>query len=153
VWRWTVVAIQDFPFTGIGLGSFRRVIRRLYPLNVTPSYTVAHAHNMYLHTAVDIGVPGLIIYLTMIGLVLILGWQAAQHNAKMRSYALGLTAGLIAFHIYGIGDVLALGSKTGLAFWFLLGLITTLHKISSIPTERFPSNDTLNPPGQLANSR
>ncbi|MCP4418513.1 MAG: O-antigen ligase family protein, partial [Chloroflexi bacterium] len=29
VWRWTVVAIQDFPFTGVGLGSFRRVIRRL----------------------------------------------------------------------------------------------------------------------------
>lgn len=137
VWRWTIVAIQDFPFTGIGLGSFRRVIRRLYPLNVVPSYEVAHAHNLYLHTAVDIGIPGLIGYLAIIGLVLYLGWQAAQHNAKMRPYALGLTAGLLAFHIYGLGDVLALGSKTGLAFWFLLGLITTLHKIS-YPNQNIP---------------
>ncbi|GJM42414.1 MAG: hypothetical protein DHS20C20_26960 [Ardenticatenaceae bacterium] len=153
VWRWTVVAIQDFPFTGIGLGSFRRVIRRLYPLNVVPSYEVPHAHNMYLHTAVDIGIPGLIIYLTIIGLALYLGWQAAQYNVKARPYALGLTAGLLAFHIYGIGDVLALGSKTGLAFWFLLGLITTLHKISCIPTENIPLNNAPNPPRQLANRR
>lgn len=131
VWRWTIVAIQDFSFTGIGLGSFRRVIRRLYPLNVTPSYDVPHAHNIFFHTAVDIGIPGLIVYLALVGLVLALGWQAAKHNAHLRPYALGLTTGLIAFHIYGMGDVLALGSKTGLSFWFLLGLITTLHQISA----------------------
>ncbi len=133
VWRWTIVAIQDFPFTGIGLGSFRRVIRRLYPLGVVPSYDVAHAHNTFLHTAVDIGIPGLISYLAIIGLVIALGWQTARHNAKLRPYALGLMAGLIGFHVYGMGDVLALGSKTGLVFWFLLGLITTLHQISRSP--------------------
>ena len=135
VWRWTVVAIQDFPFTGIGLGSFRLVIRRLYPLNVTPSYEVAHAHNLYFHTAVDIGIPGLIIYLTIIGLVLNLCWQTVRHNPRTRPYALGLMSGLLAFHIYGFGDALALGSKTGITFWFLLGLITTLHKINQSPSK------------------
>jgi O-antigen ligase len=130
VWRWTIVAIQDFPFTGIGLGSFRRVIRRLYPLGVTHGYVVAHAHNIYLHTAVDIGLPGLIIYLALLGLVIYLGWLAAQRSKPLRPYALGLIAGVIGFHIYGIGDVLALGSKTALSFWFLLGLITTLHQIT-----------------------
>ena len=138
VWRWTIVAIQDFPFTGIGLGSFRHVIRRLYPLGVVPSYEVAHAHNVFLHTAVDIGIPGLISYLAIIGLVIALGWQTARHNARLRPYALGLTAGLIGFHIYGVGDVLALGSKTGLAFWFLLGLITTLHQVSQPRQENSP---------------
>ena len=135
VWRWTVVAVQDFPFTGIGLGSFRRVIRRLYPLNVVPSYNVVHAHNLYLHTAVDIGIPGLIFYLSLVGVVLVLGWQAARNHVGLRPYALGLVAGLIAFHVYGLGDVLALGSKTGVAFWFLLGLITTLHQLRLSPTE------------------
>ncbi len=130
VWRWTIAAIQDFSFTGVGLGSFRRVIRRLYPLNVTANYEVAHAHNIYLHTAVDIGLPGLIIYLALIGLVIYLGWLAVQRSKTMRPYTLGLIAGLIGFHIYGIGDVLALGSKTGLSFWFLLGLITSLHQIT-----------------------
>jgi putative inorganic carbon (HCO3(-)) transporter len=138
VWRWTIVAIQDFPFTGVGLGSFRRVIRRLYPLNIVPGYEVAHAHNLYLHTAVDIGIPGLILYLSLVGVVLLLGWQVARHNEQLRPYALGLLSGLIAFHIYGLGDVLALGSKTGVAFWFLLGLITTLHQISLPPAESRP---------------
>ena len=133
VWRWTIVAIQDFPFTGVGLGSFRRIIRRLYPLDIVPSYEVAHAHNLYLHTAVDIGIPGLIIYLAIIGLAMVLGWQAAKNNERLRPYLLGLLAGLIAFHIYGLGDVLALGSKTGVAFWFLLGLLTTAHQISRVP--------------------
>ena len=160
VWRWTVVAVQDFPFTGVGLGSFRRVIRRLYPLNIVPSYNVVHAHNLYLHTAVDIGIPGLIFYLSLIGVVLVLGWQAARHNAWLRPYALGLLAGLIAFHIYGLGDVLALGSKTGVAFWFLLGLVTTLHKISlsSAESHQTAGQSTqkerqVNPSGQLAKQR
>lgn len=153
VWRWTILAIQDFAFTGIGLGSFRRVIRRLYPLNITPSYDVPHAHNIFLHTAVDIGIPGLIIYLALVGLVLALGWQAANHNAQLRPYALGLTTGLIAFHIYGLGDVLALGSKTGLAFWFLMGLITTLYQISGAAEQARTRaiSPNVNAPGQLAN--
>ncbi|MEZ4595136.1 MAG: O-antigen ligase family protein [Chloroflexota bacterium] len=129
MWRWSIVAIQDFPFTGVGLGSFRRVIRRLYPLSIDPGYDVAHAHNIFLHTAVDIGIPGLIVYLALIGLVLVLGWQVARQNTPMRPYALGLIAGLIAFHIYGMGDVLALGSKTGLAFWILIGLVVTLYQM------------------------
>ncbi|MAT96891.1 MAG: hypothetical protein CL608_07095 [Anaerolineaceae bacterium] len=160
VWLWTIVAVQDFPFTGVGLGSFRRVIRRLYPLNVVPSYDVAHAHNVYLHTAVDIGIPGLIFYLALVGLVLVLGWQAARNNAKLRPYALGLIAGLIGFHVYGLGDVLALGSKTGVAFWFLLGLVTTLTQISPSPavSRANPALSTLenheaNPVGQLAQQR
>ncbi|MBK7896469.1 MAG: O-antigen ligase family protein [Anaerolineaceae bacterium] len=135
MWRWTIVTIQDFPFTGVGLGSFRHVIRRLYPLAIDPGYDVAHAHNIFLHTAVDIGIPGLIIYLALIGLVLTLGWQAAKQNAPMRPYALGLTAGLIAFHVYGIADVLALGSKTGLAFWILIGLIVTLNQMPHTPAQ------------------
>ncbi|MCA9919746.1 MAG: O-antigen ligase family protein [Anaerolineales bacterium] len=146
MWRWAIVVIQDFSFTGVGLGSFRRVVRRLYPLGIDPGYDVAHAHNIFLHTAVDIGIPGLIIYLALIGLVLVLGWQAAKTNARMRPYALGLTAGLAAFHIYGLGDVLALGSKTGLAFWFLIGLILTLQQIS-----QSTASTEGTPPSPLAN--
>lgn len=153
VWRWSIVAIQDFPFTGVGLGSFRRVIRRLYPLAIDPGYNVVHPHNLFLHTAVDLGIPGLIVYLALVGLVLALGWQAAKRDVQIRPYALGLIAGLFAFHIYGLGDVLALGSKTGLAFWFLLGLITTLPQLDGAPAldsaSRIPPVE--NRPRQLAN--
>lgn len=131
VWRWTVLMLQDFPFTGIGLGSFQRVIRRLYPINVTPSFVITHAHNLFLQTAVDFGLFGLINYLALIGVFLTMLWQTARQNISLRPYALGFMASLIAYHIYGLGDVL--DSKTNLVIWITYGLITSLYQISHPP--------------------
>jgi len=129
VWRWAVTAVGDFPFTGAGLGAFRHVVRRLYPLNVSPTYDIAHAHNIFLQTALDVGLPGLIVYLALLLLAFWLGWQVARGDETLRPFALGLLAGFAALHIYGLTDALALGSKTGLSFWVALGLLTAMHQI------------------------
>ncbi len=130
VWRWAVAAVADFPFTGTGLGTFRQVVRRLYPLNVQPDYDIAHAHNIFLQTALDVGLPGLIIYLAILIIALVLGWQVAKADIQLRPYALGLMGCLTAVHIFGMADALALGSKTGLVFWIILGLLTSMHRIT-----------------------
>jgi len=44
----------------------------------------------------------------------------------VRALALGLAAGLIALHVYGMTDALALGSKPAVAFWYALGLVAAL---------------------------
>ncbi|MCB8983997.1 MAG: O-antigen ligase family protein [Ardenticatenaceae bacterium] len=129
VWRWALTAVGDFPFTGTGLGTFRQVVRRLYPLNVSPTYDIAHAHDIFLQTALDVGLPGLIVYLALLLIAFWLGWQAARRDATLRPFALGLLAGLAALHIYGLTDALALGSKTGLSFWLALGLLTAMHRL------------------------
>jgi len=54
VWRAGLWGVADFPFTGMGLGTFREVARVLYPLNVSPSYDIANAHNIFLQTALDL---------------------------------------------------------------------------------------------------
>lgn len=131
VWHWAIVAVEDFPFTGTGLGSFRVVVRRLYPLNVVPTYDIAHAHNVFLQVALDVGLPGLIIYLAIVGLAFFLGLKAARQDEKLRPYALGLLGGLAALHIFGLADTLALGSKSHLLFWIMLGLITAMHRLTS----------------------
>lgn len=133
VWRWSLVAISDFPFTGVGLGAFRDVVRRFYPLNVAITYDIAHAHNIFLQVTLDIGIPGLISYLAFLILAAILAWRVAQTNATYRPFALGLLASFIALHIYGLTDALALGSKTGLSFWFALGLLTAMHRLANTP--------------------
>jgi putative inorganic carbon (HCO3(-)) transporter len=130
VWRWAVTSIRDFPFTGTGLGSFRRVVMRLYPIDIPPTYDIAHAHNIFLQTALDIGLPGLVAYIAMLLLLGLLSWQVAHRNENLRPFALGLLAGLGAFHVYGLNDALALGSKTAVLFWLALGLITAMHKIT-----------------------
>lgn len=130
VWQWATVAVADFPFTGTGLGTFRQVVRRLYPLNVQPNYDIAHAHNIFLQTALDVGLPGLIIYLAILIVAFILGWQVANADVQLRPYALGLMGGLTAVHIFGLADALALGSKTGLVYWIILGLLTSMYHIT-----------------------
>ncbi len=135
VWLWTVTMLQDFPFTGIGLGSFQNVIRRLYPVMVSPDYPITHAHNVFLQTAVDYSLFGLILYLALIGILLAMLWQIAHRHPSWRPYAIGFAVSLIAYHIYGLGDVL--DSKTNLVIWITYGLITGLHQLSQLhPTDK-----------------
>lgn len=128
VWRWALAAIQDFPFTGTGLGSFRVVVRRLYPLNVEPTYDIAHAHNVFLQMALDLGLPGLIVYIGLISLVCYLGVWAARRNDEQRPFILGILGGLAALHLFGLTDALALGSKPHLIFWIMMGLISLAYQ-------------------------
>ena len=131
VWQWGLTAVQDFPFTGTGLGSFRAVVTRLYPL---PIYTdIGHAHNIFLQVALDVGLPGLIIYLALLGLMGITSWHIVRARHPLYTpLALGFVANLLALHTYGLLDTLALGSKTGLFFWLMLGLLTTMFHQSQM---------------------
>ncbi len=44
----------------MGLNTFREVVFLIYPIGVSPTYNLGHAHNFFLQTALDFGVPGLI---------------------------------------------------------------------------------------------
>jgi putative inorganic carbon (HCO3(-)) transporter len=130
IWSRALYAIQDFPFTGCGLGAFRRVVPVLYPLfTVPPDSDIAHAHNIFLQTALDLGIPGLVAYLALLGIALAVCWQVAVEGDRWeRAMALGLACSLIALHAYGMTDALALGSKPAVAFWFALGIVGGMEK-------------------------
>lgn len=130
IWPWAIQAIYDFPFTGTGLGSFRRVGPRLYPIAVPPDYDIAHAHNIFLQVALDLGLPGLVVYLAMLLLLAGLGWQMARKGGEKRPLILGLLASLAALHIYGLADALALGAKPGLLLWANFALLTAAARLT-----------------------
>jgi len=131
IWSRALYAIQDFPFTGCGLGTFREVVWLLYPLfRIPPDQDIAHAHNIFLQVALDTGIPGLIAYLALLGIAGKLCWDTARRSVQLRPLALGLMASLIAFHTYGLADALAPGSKPGLIFWYILGLCAAIERLS-----------------------
>lgn len=131
IWSRALYAIQDFPFTGTGLGTFRQVVHLLYPLfTVGPDVDIAHAHNIFLQVALDVGLPGLIAYLALLWVAGILAWQAARPGSTLvRMLAIGLVASLAGLHVYGLTDALALGSKPSIAFWMILGLLAALPQV------------------------
>ena len=73
IWSRALMIIADFPFTGAGLGCFEPIVATLYPLFLAPQGTVAHAHNLYLQVAVDLGLPGLVAYLALLGISILRG--------------------------------------------------------------------------------
>jgi putative inorganic carbon (hco3(-)) transporter len=145
VWRWSVVAVADFPFTGMGLGSYSHVLRRFYPVAVTPAYTISHAHNQYLQTALDVGLPGLIAYLALVITAFRIIWRTAQTDRALRPAVMGLGAGLAAYLIFGLTDAVPFGAKPSLLFWYLFGLIATLPRVAReqfVQNGRLPHNST-----------
>lgn len=128
LWTWSISAIGDFPFTGVGLGAFREVAFRLYPLSLSQEFDIGHAHNIFFQTALDTGLPGLAIYLAILMVAAAAAWRIARRDAGLRTVSLGLLAGLVALHVFGLADALALGSKPGLLFWSALGLLAAMNK-------------------------
>ncbi len=135
IWSRALYGIEDFPFTGMGMNSFRKVVHLLYPLFLTsPDTDIAHAHNEFLQAALDLGIPGMIAFgaLYLVGLWMLWRiWVARAGDGLTRSLALGLGGGLFTHLVYGMTDAVALGAKPGILFWMLLGLISGLFAQSN----------------------
>ena len=129
VWSRALWAIADFPLTGTGLDMFRRLAGPSYPLFVFPhGHDVGHAHNTYLQVALDLGLPGLVCYLALLGTVLVAGWQSHKRacDRLVSTVALGGTAGLATHAAWGMADALPLGTRADFFWWVLLALVVTV---------------------------
>jgi putative inorganic carbon (HCO3(-)) transporter len=140
LWSRALYGIHDFPFTGMGMNVFRKVMPRLYPTYMaTPGFDVAHAHNHLLQAALDLGIPGLIAYLSLwlVTAVLLVRVYRRAAGPVGRVMAGGLGAGLIAHFTFSLTDAIPLGAKVGVLFWVALAIAVSLHQVMAPrPTRR-----------------
>jgi putative inorganic carbon (HCO3(-)) transporter len=126
LWSRAISMIEDFPFTGVGMNNFRRVMPVMYPVFLTPpDYDVAHAHNQLLNTGAELGVAGLVAYIAIllgVAAMLVRTWRSTT-DERLRWIAAGLGAGFLAFFGFGMADAIALGAKLGIVFWSALALV------------------------------
>ncbi len=149
VWSRAIYGIHDFPFTGMGMNTFRKIMPVLYPvMNMAPEMDIGHAHNEFLQAALDLGIPGLVAF---ISIYLIAFWMLIQiwrspfanlqnsnpeaqsvyirtHAQLVQAAALGLGGGMLAHMLWGLTDAMALGSRPAFLFWVILALINGLHQ-------------------------
>lgn len=120
-WDEGLKAVGERPITGIGVNQLR--------MRPGFGYEHSHAHNQMLHTAAELGIPGLVAYLAILMGAGFMCWEVWRKATVgwMRVAAQGLGAGQLAHFIFGLGDSIPLGAKPGIFFWVSLALITAMY--------------------------
>lgn len=142
IWNRALMAISDFPFTGLGLGTFRRIVHIFYPFfSISASFDIGHAHNFFLQTALDTGLPGLISLLSLYCIAILQSirlWKSGL--AVNRVWAIGMFGTLAAQIVYGQFDAVAMGAKTNFLFWYQMALLFTITQIGTERIEEGTNN-------------
>ena len=131
VWRVALRMLADFPFTGIGMGTFNELASLLYVFLETRN---PGAHSVYLQVGVDLGVPGLIAYLAVLMLTL---WMAVtatrafdrQGQIELRAVTVGALSGITALMVHGLMDNAVWNTRAAFFPWLVIGLIAALFGV------------------------
>ena len=132
VWSRAWYAIQDFAFTGAGMGTFGPVANLLYPyFRLGPDAHVPHAHDLFLQLGVDLGFPGLVAYVALLLGLFYAAWSAWRDLRRRGDgrawWAWGLFGGMVAMVLHGLVDAVAWGTKPALLAWLMWGVIVALR--------------------------
>jgi putative inorganic carbon (HCO3(-)) transporter len=125
LWSRGLYMLQDFPFTGVGLGMVVKVLPLLYPTFLIPfDVGVEHVHNLYLHTGAEQGYPGLIATTAFLLGMLYLCWRSARRarSTDLEPLALGMLGTVVVFATHGVVETIPFSPKASLIIWALFGV-------------------------------
>ncbi len=137
IYQRALLIINDFPYTGIGMGTFSPVMAGFHPFFATGRSSVPHAHNLLLQIAVDLGIPGLLSWLAAFFLVFVSAWKVYRFGVTERDlWASGLGAGLLASQLgmmtQGLMDAVVWGMvRPAPLVWLVWGVIIATWNIFS----------------------
>jgi putative inorganic carbon (HCO3(-)) transporter len=128
IWTRAIYMIEDFPITGVGIGTFNNVADAYYPFYLEAPASVPHAHNLYLQIAVDLGIPGLLSWLVLLIFMFSSSLQIYKVGIKgnmplQKVLGASLFAALIAMSVHGFLDSATWGNRPSIIIWLILGLI------------------------------
>jgi O-antigen ligase len=102
-WRMGSEIASDFPVTGTGLGTFRRISPLYQPPEIKGGYF--QTHNDYLNAASDLGIGGLVLVLAMAAVWGAFAWRGLSLAGRWRpAFAAASLAAASALAIHSIGD-------------------------------------------------
>jgi O-antigen ligase len=126
VWKFGLSRIREEPFFGIGYG--RDIIPRKYPEEKMS--IMGHEHNLFLETALEIGIPGLAAFIWLIGSLLKFlrkAFLSIEDDFK-KAVILGVGAMVVGFFVRCIFDCVYVDNLARL-LWMLIGVGVATSKI------------------------
>ncbi|MFN2595266.1 MAG: O-antigen ligase family protein [Actinomycetota bacterium] len=146
IWREAIRETRNDPWTGVGPGNFAVASQRSTSLAFTAF--APHAHNIFLNTAAEMGLPGVAFLVALIVALAFAGRTALKAMRKTRrSRELALTAGicaaLFATLIQGLTNTFTGNSIIDGTIWTLIGALlvarrearTMVEEQAAAPTE------------------
>jgi putative inorganic carbon (HCO3(-)) transporter len=129
---WGIAMVRDMPYTGPGLNTFP-ILDSLYSGG---GGHAPHAHNVFIQTAVDLGVPGLLGLLALLGAFAYTVEHAyrASPSRNQRALLIGISGAVAAWLGYGLLDSITLGHKPAAALWVMLGVAASMRLRAEAPT-------------------
>ena len=112
------------PVFGVGIGQYYLQSERFAPQELLPYYRRVQAHNLFLQTAAELGVVGLVTFTWLLGAALWIIVSAVRdrpYDLRLLGSLAGVTAFLITTTFSGHQLLIAV---TAYPFWIVLGLAT-----------------------------
>lgn len=144
LWQRGLYAIQDFPFTGIGLGTYGTVIPFLYPfLRIPPNTFIPDAHNLPIQVGVDLGIPGLVTWLAMIFCLVVMMITVLRRTDNPMRWVLaaGVLASIVGMLVSGIFAATNWGVKPAFLPWLVGAIGLLVHRQEWDEESRVPRFD------------
>ncbi len=122
VWNDTLQLIRAHPWAGVGLGCFQYAFTAVQSTERT--YLVDHAHNDYLESAAELGLPCAALFFAAI--VWIAAWtlraSLRARSSLARALALGAFGAIVALLAHGVADFNLQIPANALVFAVVLGI-------------------------------
>lgn len=143
IWQASVKIIGEYPLTGIGVGT--GAFSRVYPLySLAGIESAPHSHNLFLQTAIEVGVPGLI---TLLAVIVLFAQGSFSFFKKCKDgdmksgklLSLGFFAGMVGVLLQGLTDYIWYNYRLYLMFWLVIGLAEAVRRVSLESEGRDPS--------------
>ena len=117
-WEEATALIKKYPLTGSGLNTYSK-LENMY------------AHNCYLQMGAEIGIPGLLAFLVMVGVVFL---RALRSLAELKdpyweAMLVAFLSGMAAFLIQSFFDTTLYSVQLGALFWVMVGLIGAVSRV------------------------
>ncbi|MBN2190237.1 MAG: O-antigen ligase family protein [Candidatus Aureabacteria bacterium] len=117
--------IKERPLTGTGLRNYESLTSYTPFVGNTPT-----VHNVYLHTAAELGIPAALIFIYIYLLFFFKGLSVANSGDRITAlFSLGLISGLAADFLHGMFELGNIGDPAFLPVAFMGGLVVCLKNL------------------------
>jgi hypothetical protein len=138
-WRAAVQMLEERPLAGVGIGRYYKLVPK-YLEDAGDDVIQENAHNYLLQMAAELGLPGMVCFLVLLGSAIRAGWRVTRwgDDEGTRRMAAGLTAGLLALATTCLAAHVLLLREGQLTFWPLAALTFRLDRLSWLDRETAP---------------